>query len=574
METVGLGVKTEENNVQAERTISLITAKNLFRGCAVKSLQFPPRMFEEIGKGNLKVLAQGVKTFVTTAALVVISTMPVIASSVAVNVGPLLEDPIELRVKQIRKECEKQNISLPNMSSSEIVNYFEGVNLKTDAVIVKQKICHEKSTEYRENLSVFMDKSFGNAPKAKAIFEERLKNMSDEELYSMVEKAKPVVPKKVETMAGDFLKNKRKNGTEIEQQFYKNMTTEQFLFRLYAKRQLEFFLSSDTYITQEGVSGIPSKAKGRFEDVGTERENPPFTLATALSYEEMQIAANLSFSTPSKFYNKGDRDNQGIPGKQGTFVESGHIIGAVGARFEKPGLMEHRLCVVTDEERITPQDKLWAKQLGLKKLPNKAEAAKQEEADALAIKNGAQIEPRFIKLTNGDYLDMKVYKAIMQPRLEAILQEGNEKGAPPKEPAYVHLVGLGLGVWCNCGGKDCSDTFAKAQLEIYKELLGTGKYSNIADLDFSWFPPGISASDSEQVNVKGKTINLLYTKNDPGVKTPEKEGKTLVVVFAWDGGSFPGNEVFSDALKASGDPAAAMSSDVLIAYAALYANSK
>lgn len=279
----------------------------------------------------------------------------------------------------------------------------------------------------------------------------------------------------------------------------------------------------------------------------------------------MQIAAHLGFSSPSKFYNTGGRHNNGVPGVEGEFVETGHIIGAVGARFEKPGLMEHRHLVVTDQERNTPLDKIWAEHYGLDTFPT--------HVDAISDTSG-----RFVPLPDGNHLDMQVYKAIMKPRLQAIMDEANAKGTPDK-PAYVHLVGLGTGVWSNCNGKNCEEIFAKVQLELYKEIVQAGDYTNVADLDFSHFfgrGKNILPPDSVQ-DINGKTLNIHYSENDPGAKSNAdgdlgKKDKTLVTLFAWDGGSFPGNELFSDNLHGSGDPAAALFSDVVLAYAAQFAN--
>ena len=53
----------------------------------------------------------------------------------------------------------------------------------------------------------------------------------------------------------------------------------------------------------------------------------------------------ISMSSYTPFINNGDRFNEGRLGQRGLYEPTGVYIGCVGARFEKPGVMEHKFLV-------------------------------------------------------------------------------------------------------------------------------------------------------------------------------------------------------------------------------------
>lgn len=62
----------------------------------------------------------------------------------------------------------------------------------------------------------------------------------------------------------------------------------------------------------------------------------------------MKLSALLSISSWSYFINEGTRDNKGVPqNKTQSFTTRGIIIGLIGARLKRVGLMEWQEVLVT-----------------------------------------------------------------------------------------------------------------------------------------------------------------------------------------------------------------------------------
>ncbi|MCW5583832.1 MAG: DUF4804 domain-containing protein [Gammaproteobacteria bacterium] len=166
-----------------------------------------------------------------------------------------------------------------------------------------------------------------------------------QEIVEAAESARTIVDPKVIELIKDFLAYKKEHGTEKEKELYEKMTPEAFIERLLTKRPVVFMGDTDDYILRNGERG-----SGGFEKIGTDQEVPPLVLADYISYEEMEISALLSVSEKTFFINRGDRGNHGVPGEEGSYEKRGFYIGQVGARFEKPGVMEWKYCVITEEQ--------------------------------------------------------------------------------------------------------------------------------------------------------------------------------------------------------------------------------
>lgn len=371
----------------------------------------------------------------------------------------------------------------------------------------------------------------------------------DHEIVKAIEGTTMLVPGDVRKLASDFLALKQMEGTATEKAVYRNMTIDGFLNRLMTKRPLAFLGAHDTYLLQ-GQNNIVPNGNAQFDAIGSNKELDVH-LTDHLSYDEIQISAFLGFATPTYFINEGGRYNSGQKAEEGSYIKDGVYAGLVGARFEREGHMEDEHMIVRDgPPKNSAKDRMWANFYGLDKFPTLADV---------------KLDPnRFLSLGKGEYLDKAVYKACMKKRLESFMFDAAERGVDGK-PAYLHLVGLGLGVWAPDQAKA---EMTQIQFEIYKEIIESGDFNHVSDLDFSFFFSDANKPKFNQIKDRnGHVINLHYTKNNPAQITDAKKNKTLVAQFAWDGNSFPGNEYWMGMLTASGDPAAACCSTIADTFA-------
>lgn len=352
-----------------------------------------------------------------------------------------------------------------------------------------------------------------------------------------------------------FLRYKNYYGSHVEKKLYASMSVEQFIMRLLEQRPLVFMTAADQYLLRSSST----HGNGGFEKVGTDQERVPLVLKDYLSYDEMAIAALIGISSPTFFINNGARDNKSIKGAPGSYEQEGIYVGLVGARFEKPGYMEWRHMIITPTQNtaengygLTACNKgllaLWAELYG-EKFPTFKQAQQDNSR-------------RFVLLKNGFYFDTVVYKKRIKLVMEPFLRSANNSASFMQEKkAYVHIVGLGLGVW-QIDGRQV-DWMVDACAEIIQESRNID-LSSIADIDFSWFDAATQPYRDKVIKA-GKENNIIihFSKRNPADKlTGNDEGKLLVACYAWDGNAYPGNEYWAGMLTASGDPAAACCSTI------------
>ncbi len=369
-----------------------------------------------------------------------------------------------------------------------------------------------------------------------------------QEIARKAHAAYPIMHEKTKKLFEGFLKHKKRYGNAVEKAVYADLSIESFIDRLLAKRPLMFMTAQDEYLLRDGKT----HGHGGFETIGTTAEQSPLTLADYLSYEEMELAALIGVSVPTYFINDGNRANQAQKGVPGTFENEGVYVGLVGARFERPGLMEYKRIIIPAPKHggpqslpktaITPLGKLWA------------QAYEVAPADQKTI---LQDTERFIELDNKKAsFDTQAYKERMRLVIEPFLGDAQKRATQAGKKAYVHIVGLGLGVW------QLLPIQAELMMQVYAETIQKYDLSAIADFDFSWFPAHIQScagmTDGNSYNNGVNNITMHFSKRNPATKLVGTDAnKLLIACYAWDGNAYPGNEYWANALITSGDPAAA-----------------
>jgi hypothetical protein len=375
----------------------------------------------------------------------------------------------------------------------------------------------------------------------------------------VVEHAKethPVLHSRIWSLIPRFMELKKKYGSSIEKECYQNITPTQFVDRLIKKRPLAFLTAADSYLLPNGQQG-----NGGFEFIGTEQEQGDLCLRHFQSYFEMSLAAFISMFVPTHFINDGNRKNLGIATPQDTHEYKGIYVGMVGARFERPNLMEGAHMLITPKQNTalngygcfadpshpkTLELRLWAELYNSwigngYALPDYEEAKNDQTGRYLPI--------------NGGYLDTFVYQERLKLIIESFLLESNEQAKRQGKKAYLHIVGLGLGVWM----VDHRQT--DLMLEVYVNLLRTHTFDHISDINFSWFNGAQKCGDVSNQGIfysQGHPIMIHFSKRNPADKLKgADEGKLLIAQYAWDSNAYSGNEYWMNMLSASGDPAAA-----------------
>jgi hypothetical protein len=387
----------------------------------------------------------------------------------------------------------------------------------------------------------------------------RLEGLADRrhEVEEHASGVRPIMHADVSVLIRDFLAFGRDHGTPAARRVFRDLSPVDFVSRLLTCRPLAFFGHGDSYLLRDGAQG-----QGGFEQLGGPRQRAPLVIEELLSYDEMAISALLGVSVPTHFFNAGSRRNGGRPGEPGSFESRGVYVGLVGARFERPECVEWRHLIVTEDQNThgkgygTEADteapatrlvRLWARFYGRETLPSFAEAAADQSG-------------RYLRLGGGALFDRELYKRRVRWVIEPFLLDANARAEAAGRPAYVHAVGLGLGVW------RVHLEQVDLMLEVYAEALRALALPRVADLDFSWFRGAEACGgvrSGEQFRAGENDIRIHFSKREPAARLAgENEGKLLVAMYAWDSNAFPGNEYWLGMLGASGDPAAACCSTI------------
>ncbi|KAH8376324.1 hypothetical protein KR200_008070 [Drosophila serrata] len=373
-------------------------------------------------------------------------------------------------------------------------------------------------------------------------------------IRDQIASAYPVIHERTLILYINFLEHKLKYGNE-QKSIYKDMSLVDFVQRLLTKRCVWFFGDSDFYCTMDGQTGHEG-----FETVGTPAEQYPLQLASVLSYDEIKLAALLYVSSHSEFINNGHRANAGEVTQDKSLIErEGVIIGLIGARFERPGVMEYQDIMITQTQNTL------AKGYGGGTNSSGDPAADlrrvwrefyEEPTDFLYQKFPSN-DGRF-EMVSGGYFDHQVMRKRFAITFDTLLLEAQARAAAVGKPAYIHVVGIGLGVWKVSGQQE--RTFFEA---FEERLLALGEQLNhIGVVHFSWFhlPRVGGLYDGALLPLKNHPqggIQIRNSARNPAEKL--EEDMLQVVTYAWDGNALPGNEFWAKMLVSTGDPAAACS---------------
>jgi hypothetical protein len=374
--------------------------------------------------------------------------------------------------------------------------------------------------------------------------------ISTKTLEKNINSVYPVIHEYALYLCSIFLAHQAKFG--LRRDFYKNMSLVDFIDRLLSKRAVMFMGSVDHYLLLNGKSG-----SGNWENVGTPNETLPLVLDNCLSYDEIKLSALLSVSSHTYFINDGDRNNCGtFEENRGKVEENGVIVGLIGPRLEKPRVMEYREIIKTKGQNTSLYGygscEVPSVQSEFLKFYDDVNATYDQLLDQMKSNND-----RYLNLGRDRFFDKLMYQKRIALSIDTLLLEANERAKNENTKAYVHVVGLGLGVWKISLEQDkfFMDTFAE-RLEYLSGVL-----THISDIRFAYIRHKMAGRYENGDRVQGITLHM-ENKNPQDKLTGENEGKLLVVSYPWDGNALPGNEFWGGSLNGSGDPAAAASSQV------------
>jgi len=402
-----------------------------------------------------------------------------------------------------------------------------------------------------------------------------------EEAVAHADGTRPIIHHRLISLVETFLAYKLEHGSDAEITLYQGNLSDQSsvasqIKRLLLLRPLMFTSAQDEYLLHDGHtrgfgaqdSGMPiDPSFGRFDDVGTGRQQSPLVLSNYQSYDEMLLSSLLGMSVPTRFINTGGRFNQGQLDAEGSFQAKGVVIGLVGPRFERSGMMDFQHMIVTPQQNTeengygavgAKQNAMmaaWAKLYGQDHLPT------YEEADEITKCGGR----RFARIDAvGGFLDTSIYAARCEVIAETFLIEANERARLAGATAFCHIVCLDLDRWT------LSDAQTQIQVDAYAAVVRRLALPHVGELHLSCFDNvtfcGGFGSGSSIQTLSGTPVRVVFDRREPAEAlpaiTPGEKPWLLVVMHPWNSNSYPGNEYWNKQLSASDAAALACCSTI------------
>jgi Domain of unknown function (DUF4804) len=381
-------------------------------------------------------------------------------------------------------------------------------------------------------------------------------------------------------------------GSHEEKEIYKNIALPNLVHRYFSCRPLA------AYGIRDLKTGEYLKEQFLFRDntMSLVLKGKPMpahiTLTDYISPDEIMWSSLLSLSSWTCCINSGSRKNVGHPNQGGVpYKKEIVFVGVVGPRFEVSNEFDWKLMVITKDQNTAQNGYgvshcnngalgIWEKFYNTK-FPTyeEAETHRKEHAN----------EQRFVPVGNptDNYLfNVPVYKQRVEIAAESFFTDGSARASTAGTLAYLHVVGLGIGLWAIDKKKQ-----EQWMLEKYAHMIRNNKYraKGIGAINFSWFDPSEEIKkELIQIGLDNDIV-IWFSKKDPAAQDPidkadlgeelfnewmnrlERLGSSLpsylkgmitVAMYAWDGNAYPGNEYWLGALDSSGDPAAACCSTI------------
>ncbi|XP_037898810.1 uncharacterized protein LOC119643517 isoform X1 [Glossina fuscipes] len=380
--------------------------------------------------------------------------------------------------------------------------------------------------------------------------------------------AYPIIHERVLKLYLDFLEHKSNYGSISEQKLYRDLQLTDFVQRLLTKRCVTFMGPKDLYLLLTGDKGQGDE----YLKIGTQDEIPPLVLNNVISYDEIKLSAFLTVTSHTDFINDGNRNNRGVIETDLSKIErSGVVVGLIGARFERFGVMEYQDVIIDPRQNVKANGYGAgnAKEQNSSRLVNYRHIWNgfYENSDYL-YEQSAKDEKRFgetfsrSSTTESSIFDNVMMKKRYSLTFDTLLVESEARARQLSKQAYIHVVGIGLGVW------KVADQQTKIFLETFTQRL---KYllpqlNHIGVVHFSWFHLSEWGDLRDNGTFLSEThpqggIKTYLSKRNPNEKLTgnEAENMLLIVSYAWDGNALPGNEFWLASLDGSNDPSTACS---------------